>query len=376
MMNKLIGYFLFYLFSINISANNIIIGAVQKNKYFSLIGNKSFALVANNASVVNNQNILLFLINNNLTPKKIFTLEHGFNNNYNNNYSVNNKTLQIQNRIIPLISLYNNKKLFPATKDMQDVDVILFDIQDVGVRFYTYLSSLENIMMVAEKNNKQLIVLDRPNPNTNYIDGPILNKRYKSFVGMQSIPIVYGMTIGEYALMLQGEQYKNLHLVVIPLLNYKHSDIMEINFPSPNLPNMQAVQLYPSLALFEGTQVSVGRGTKYPFQVYGYPEYPSNFKFVVNSSDARLIYNKTVCRGVDLRKTKIMQRLNLKYLIDAYKKYPDKNNFFTPFFKYIVGNNILQKQIEKNIDEQSIRLSWEKDKNNFKKIRAKYLLYN
>lgn len=375
-MNKSIGYFLFYFLSINIYANNIIIGAKQKNKYFSLIQTKSFALVANNSSNVNNQNILSFLIKNKLIPKKIFTLEHGYSINNNNHYYIKNSFLYIQNETIPIVSLYNNKKKSPTDDDIKDVDVILFDIQDVGVRYYTYISSLENIIKVVEKNKKQLIVLDRPNPNASYIDGPILDKKYKSFVGMQSIPVVYGMTIGEYASMLKGEQYKNLNLIVVPLLNYKHEDFVYINLPSPNLPNMQAIKLYPSLALFEGTKVSVGRGTKYPFQVYGYPKYPSMFAFKISSNDSQIIYNKTICKGVDLRNEKIPLKLDLKYLIDAYKKYPNKNHFFTSFFKYLAGNNILQKQIEQNIEEQTIRLSWEKDINNFKKIRAKYLLYN
>ncbi len=307
---------------------------------------------------------------------------------------------------LPLVSLYGGK-LKPSAADLADVDILLFDIQDVGVRFYTYISSLQKYLESAIENNRPLIILDRPDPNGSYVDGPVLDLTLRSFVGMQPIPVVYGMTIGEYARMLVGERWleptadslmeavrnqpADLHpngfrLIVIPCKNYTHKSSYTLPVkPSPNLPDMQSIYLYPSLCLFEGTPVSIGRGTSKPFQQFGHPAFPANlYSFTPGSVPGARNPPQLgqVCYGYDLSGLNIAKetgnRWSLKWLLHAYALFPDKEQFFTgngSAFDRLAGTPILRQQIRKGLTEEEIRSSWEPALGNFKKIRKKYLLY-
>ncbi len=283
---------------------------------------------------------------------------------------------------MPIISLYGNNKK-PKAEQLAGIDVMVFDLQDVGARFYTYISTLHYIMEACAENNIQLIVLDRPNPNGAIVDGPILEKEYTSFVGMHPIPLLHGMTIGEYAKMINGEKWlKNgiqCNLTVIPCLNYKREMTYRLPVkPSPNLPNDQAVNLYPSLCLFEGTNVSVGRGTEMQFQIYGSPYLPiSDFSFtpIPNLGAKDPVYKNQVCYGENLTSIPRVNQLELKWLVKAYTTTSDKSNFFSDFFTKLAGTKKLQQQIESGISEQEIRKSWEKGLNQFKEMRKKYLIY-
>jgi len=287
---------------------------------------------------------------------------------------------------LPIVSLYGKHKK-PNNKDLKDVDIIVFDIQDVGVRFYTYLSTLHYIMESAAESAIPVIVLDRPNPNANRVDGEILNFKYKSFVGLHPVPILYGMTIGEYAKMINGEGWLkgslSADLTVIPLKNYNHRTFYYLPVkPSPNLPNELSIYLYPSLAFFEGTTISVGRGTDMQFQVYGDPKYQKKeFSFIPVSMEGAKYpkHQHKTCYGVDLRSEYINldEGINLSYLIDAYKNYPNKKNFFLKngFFNKLSGSDRLQKQIKAGINPKEIKKSWQKGLNEFKEIREKYLIY-
>jgi uncharacterized protein YbbC (DUF1343 family) len=283
---------------------------------------------------------------------------------------------------LPIISLYGDNKK-PKPDQLVGIDIMVFDLQDVGARFYTYISSLHYIMEACAENKIQLIVLDRPNPNGSIVDGPVLEKDYASFVGMHPIPLLHGMTIGEYAKMINGEKWLKdgiqCNLIVIPCLRYKRDMFYSLPVkPSPNLPNDQAVNLYPSLCLFEGTNVSVGRGTEKQFQVYGSPFLPkSNFSFipVTNMGAKEPPYKNQLCYGEDLSTASKVHQLELKWLIKTYNETDDKSKFFNSFFTKLAGNKKLQQQIEAGTSEAEIRKSWEKGLNNFKEMRKKYLIY-
>jgi len=268
-------------------------------------------------------------------------------------------------------------------KDINDLDLIIFDIQDVGVRYYTYLSTLHYVMEATAKADKKLIVLDRPNPNSHYIDGPILDLKYTSFIGLHPVPIVYGMTIGEYALMINGENWLEngikTKLDIIKIKNYNHkSQYFPPVAPSPNLPNIQSILLYPSLAFLEKTPVSVGRGTNVQFQIFGHPDFKSkHFSFTPKpsyGSNNPKQQNK-ICYGEDLREYPIGNKIELKWLIESYKLISNKKDFFFIDFKKLAGNEILEEQIKSGLSVQRIRESWQEDLEKFKKIRKKYLLY-
>jgi len=369
----------------------IIVGANRTTLYFKLLAKKNVALVTNQTSVLfETQNtsrklksihLVDTLLNASIKIKKVFAPEHGFRGIADAGEKVKN-TIDTKTGI-PIISLYaKNKK--PTKEQLKDIDIVVFDIQDVGVRFYTYLSTLHYVMQACSEQNIPLIVLDRPNPNGNYIDGPVLKKELKSFVGLHPIPIVYGMTIGEYALMLNGENWlktdKKCNLTVIPLLNYTHNSIVHLPIkPSPNLPNDKAINLYPSLALFEGTTISAGRGTDKQFQLFGAPFLPDSvykyeFKPQSNQGSKYPKFNNKVCHGLDLRSYKKLNSIHLNWLIKAYKN-SNKKDFFNPFFSKLAGNNELQKQIENGLNSKEIKQSWIKDLDAFKQIRKKYLLY-
>ena len=361
-------------------------GAEQLHEYLPLIKNKSMAIVANQTSMIGNTHLVDSLMSFHLKIKCVFAPEHGFRGDASAGQKVAN---QLDEKTgLPIISLYG-KHLKPTEQDLKDVDVVVYDIQDVGVRFYTYISTLQYVVEACAEQNKELIVLDRPNPNGFYVDGPVLDKNFSSFIGMNSVPVVYGLTIGEYATMLNGEHWLRngvqCKLTVIKVKNYTHKDLYQLPVkPSPNLADMTAVYLYPSVCFFEGTKVSVGRGTSKPFRVIGYPGFkegdvsfmPKNIPGVA----ANPPYQDTLCKGFDLSEFGEMYAVNFKriylYWLKAfYDTYPAKEKFFNDFIDKLAGTDQLRKQIINGVSEENIRKSWEDDLKKYNVIRKKYLLY-
>jgi len=353
--------------------------------YLPLLKNKTVAIVANQTSLLADKTHLVdFLVQNNIKIKHIFAPEHGFRGTADAGEHVKNG---IDTKTgLPIISLYGDNKK-PKSEQLQGVDIVLFDIQDVGVRFYTYISTLTYVMEAAAENGKEIIVLDRPNPHDGYTDGPVLKEKWTSFVGLHKVPVVYGLTIGEYGKMVNGEKWmKNavqVKYTLIPMLNYHKNKRYPISEkPSPNLPNDQSINLYPSLCFFEGTQVSVGRGTDFPFQVYGSPwlknqEFSFTPKPTSGAKDPFL--NGKLCYGKDLRQfPEIKGKLDLSFVIDAYQNFDKKaQDFFLKnlWFDTLAGTDELRKQIISGTPEVEIRKSWQKDLESFEKIRRKYVLY-
>ena len=364
--------------------SKIYTGADQTQLYISKLKGKKIAIVANQTSVIYNGNDYTHLVDSLVSLKlnihKVFAPEHGFRGNADAGEAIadgiDSKTG------LPLISLYGKNKK-PTKAQLEDVDLLIFDIQDVGVRFYTYISTLHYVMEACAEQKIPLLLLDRPNPNGHYIDGPVLEMAHKSFVGMHPVPIVYGMTIGEYGLMINGERWLEngiqTKLTVIPLKNYSHNSNYELSIkPSPNLPNSTAINLYPSLCFFEGTNISAGRGTTKQFQIYGSPflNTKSKFSFTPNPNDGAK-YPKhayMICYGEDLTKTEKLSNINLSWLIKAKKENRTKN-FFNSFFTKLAGTEKLQNQIEDKLSVELIRASWSEGIGEFKKIRKSYLLY-
>lgn len=361
-------------------------GAEQMDSVLPLISGKKIAVVANQTSLVNGVHLVDTLIALGVAVQKVFALEHGFRGEVQAGEHI--KSGKDPKTGVPIVSLYGNNKK-PKAEVLKDVDLIIFDIQDVGARFYTYISSLHYIMESAAENGKTVLVLDRPNPNGFYVDGPVLNMEHKSFVGMHPVPIVHGMTVAEYAQMINGEGWLaggvQCDLKVVLCSNYDHSVLYELPVkPSPNLVNQAAIYLYPSLCLFEGTFVSVGRGTDFPFQVIGMPDYsPGTFRFTPRSVAAakKPPHMDIECKGYDLRdsannvlKTRC---INLNWLLTMYTNCPDKKNFFENdgMFTLLAGGKVLREQMETGMGEAEIRKSWEKELTFFKTIRKKYLLY-
>ena len=383
---KIFQSILFLLLCVSsLAAGKIIPAAEQLESYLPLLKGKRVALVVNHSSLVGNHHLVDTLLKHNIHVKKIFAPEHGFRGNADAGAHIKNS--RDRKTGLPIISLYG-KHQKPTEEDLLGIDIILFDIQDVGVRFYTYLSTLHYVMEAGAEQHIPLIILDRPNPNGYYIDGPVLQKRYRSFVGLDPVPVVYGMTIGEYAQMLNGEGWLKhalkVDLKIIPLKYYAHQSVYTLPVkPSPNLPNARAIMLYPSLAFFEGTVISAGRGTDKPFQLYGAPKYSKKrFSFVPKSKPGAKYpkYKGKRCYGADLSYKKLRKEksLNLSYLHDAYIRYTDKKHFFLnggKFFDKLAGTNRLRQQIVSGVSVEDIRKSWEKDLKVFKKIRKKYLLY-
>jgi uncharacterized protein YbbC (DUF1343 family) len=373
---------IFTSFFCSLKSQTIFPGANDIQKYKPELWAKKIAIVANQTSMVGNIHLLDTLLSLGIKVQKVFCPEHGFRGNVEAGERV--KTETDSKSGIKIVSLYG-RHYKPRPADLKDIDIVVFDIQDVGVRCYTYLSTLHYVMEACAENNMKLIVLDRPNPNGFYLDGPVLDLKYKSFVGLHPVPLVYGMTIGEYALMINGEKWlKNeLHcdLRVIPCENYKHHSMYRLPVrPSPNLQDMQAVYLYPSLTLFEGTLINIGRGTDFPFKVFGSPKFTNlNFTYVPKGNGAKVLpmHCDTLCYGVDLRNYQLPDSdcFSIKWLIQAYVNFPDKAEFFNIFFYNLSGNKELRQQIEAGKSEQEIRNSWKEGINKFKKIRAKYLLY-
>jgi len=363
---------------------NVITGAEQSSQYLPKLQGKSVGLVVNQSSVVYGEHLVDVLLAQKIKVTKIFAPEHGFRGEADAGAHVKNGVDRATG--LPIVSLYGKNKK-PSKESLKKIDVLIFDIQDVGVRFYTYLSTLHYIMEAGAENNIEVIVLDRPNPNGGRIDGEVLNRHYKSFVGMHPVPILYGMTIGEYALMINGEGWLKGHrkakLTVVPLQNYTHNIPYSLGIkPSPNLPNDLSVYLYPSLAFFEGTTFSAGRGTTQQFQIYGSPYYKKkNFSFKPVSREGAKYpkHQNKVCYGVDLSGEFIEANggINLTYLLDAYKHYPYKKKFFLKnrFIDKLAGSNRLRQQILAGKSAKQIKQSWQKDLTRFKALRQNYLLY-
>lgn len=372
--------------------------------YLPLLKGKAVAVFANQTSMVKSTHLVDTLLQSGINVVKIFGPEHGFRGNADAGEHVGDA--KDAKTGIPVISLYGAHKK-PTADDLKDVDVLVFDIQDVGVRFYTYISSLQYYLEAALENHKPLMILDRPNPNGFYVDGPVLDTNFKSFIGMQPVPIVYGMTIGEYALMLAGENRLSakanainaynitteptadtpFHVTVIKCKNYDHKTryILPVN-PSPNLREMQSIYLYPSTCFFEGTVISEGRGTDKPFQVFGHPSLPNNLYPFTPKPNAGAKSSKCFfqqCYGWNLSATNeqvlkdLNGRIQLKYFIEAYRLFPGKDSFFLKnnFINKLAGNDVFMQQIKQGIPEEEIRKSWQPGLAAFKAIRKKYLLY-
>ncbi len=358
------------------------LGAERTKLYFPEIENKNVGLLVNHTSMIDSVHLVDFLIDQGVNVKKIFAPEHGFRGTADAGELVKDNIDPKTG--IPVVSLYGKNKK-PTADQLGSLDIIIFDIQDVGVRFYTYISSMHYMMEACAENGVKMMVFDRPNPNGNIIDGPILDPEYQSFVGMHPIPVVHGLTVGELAKMINGESWLEGELKcdisVIPMLNYQHSDeyILPVK-PSPNLPNQQAVKLYPSLCFFEGTKMSIGRGTYFPFQVIGYPDSTfGKFTFTPVSIDGMAKspkYQDQTCYGVDLRNEPYPSRLDLSYVIDFYKKWKDEDDFFTNYFDTLAGTDELRSQIEQGKTEDEIRASWHNDLEKYKIMREKYLMYH
>ena len=372
---------LVYLSLTSAYSQNIIPGSERTNLYIDKLLDKKVAVIANNTSIIRSNNLDIHLIDTlikrGVKIEKIFSPEHGFLGDKDDGEKIENGFY----KSIEVISLYGkNRKI--NDNDIENIDILIFDIQDVGVRFYTYLSTLHYAMESVSRTNKKLIILDRPNPNSFYIDGPILDLKNKSFIGLHPVPIVYGMTIGEYGKMINGEGWLEnslkANLEVIKIKNYNHKLKYEPNIrPSPNLPNIQSIYLYPSLAFLEKTEVSVGRGTKTQFQIYGHPDFNEKFSFIpkpnFGSQNPKL--NGIKSNGEDLRDYKTINRIELKWLINSYNQIKDKKSFFRSDFNKLSGSSKLQDQIKNGIQESIIRDSWVEGLEEFKKIRSKYLLY-
>jgi len=375
--------------SVRISNNpnlKITTGADQTNEYLHLLTKKNIAVVANQTSVIfKNNNLYTHLVDSLLSldikVSKVFSPEHGFRGNVDAGEKVEDG--KDTKTGLPIVSLYGKNKK-PSSEQLKNIDVVIFDIQDVGVRFYTYISTLHYIMEACAENNIPLIVLDRPNPNGHYIDGPTLEIEHKSFVGMHPVPLVYGMTIGEYAQMINGEAWlKNkvsCDLTVIPLKNYSHKSEYSLPLrPSPNLPNDKSINLYPSLGFFEGTTINAGRGTENQFQQYGAPFFPKNefsYSPKPNFGSKYPKHQDSICYGVDLKNTPKLNAVNIEWLVDAYTKTPKNETFFGKTFTIHAGNTTLEEQLKAGLSAKKIHQSWQAKIDEFKFIRKKYLLYN
>ena len=370
------------------NATKIKVSAEQTELYLNLLKGKNIAVVANQTSVIDVRNkkqesrhLVDSLLSKGMKVKKVFAPEHGFRGKADAGEHVEDgfdtKTG------LPVFSLHGKSKK-PSDEQLKGIDVIVFDIQDVGARFYTYISTLHFVMEAAAENGIPVIVLDRPNPNGHYVDGPILEMKHTSFLGKHPVPLVYGMTIGEYGQMINGEKWlKNgiqCDLTIIPLKNYTHDSEYSLTIrPSPNLPNDKSINLYPSLGFFEGTIINAGRGTEFQFQRYGASFFPkNNFSYtpMPNFGSKYPKQKGKLCYGVDLRNIKKLSAINLEWLIDAYQKTPKTEKFFGNTFTIHAGNTKLQQKIEEGLSAKEIRKTWQKDLSKFKKIRKNYLIYN
>ncbi len=374
--------------------NYPITGAERLDQYLPLLKGKTVGLVVNHTSRVGDAHLVDVLLEEEINIKKIFAPEHGFRGKADAGEQIaDGKDAKSG---LPLISLYGKDKK-PSADMLSGIDIMIFDIQDVGARFYTYISTMHYIMEACAEQNKKLLILDRPNPNGHYVDGPIREKKHTSFVGLDPIPVVHGMTIGELAKMINGEGWlKNgvtCDMEIISCLKYDHQTkyVLPVR-PSPNLPNMNAIYLYPSLCFFEGTDVSIGRGTSYQFQMVGHPDYEDAAFFGISKSLVQFTpapnegaknpkHNGKVCKGITFEPAQYLGsdqtgRLHMEYLVEAYKQFPNKDKFFNSFFEKLAGTDKLRQQIVAGKNAEEIRASWQADLDVFKQIRGKYLIYN
>lgn len=365
---------------------DILTGAQQSDQYLQLLQGKKVAVLANQTSMVAETHLVDYLLSKGVEIKKVMSPEHGFRGNAGAGEHVSNG-VDIKTGL-PIISLYGNHRK-PTAQDLDSIDVVIFDLQDVGLRFYTYISTLQYLMEACAEHEVSVIILDRPNPNGYFIDGPVLKPKFKSFVGMQPIPIVHGMTVGEYGLMLNGESWLEnqvkCKLHVIPVKRYNHSQLYQLPIkPSPNLPTMESVYLYPTLCLFEGTVMSIGRGTNKPFELIGHPDLTEYDTIFVPKPIAGVAPHPKLqgekCKGYDLttyaqNRITYERKINIFWLETAFFELGAKEEFFTSFFDKLAGNQEFRKQIIEGKTEQEIRKSWQVEIQNFKKTRKKYLLY-
>ena len=374
-------FFLCSILSCDAQTNvRVLTGAEQLNELTPKLKNKKVGLVVNHTSLIGKTHLADTLKSLGINVTRIFGPEHGFRGNAADgeyvNDSIDSKTG------IPVVSLYGKNRK-PSVKQFSDLDIVIFDIQDVGTRFYTYIGTMHYVMETCAETKKKLIILDRPNPNA-FVDGPINTKPLQSFVAMHAIPIAHGMTIGEMAHMINGEGWLadklKCEIEIVKLKNWKHSDeyVLPVR-PSPNLPNQQAVKLYPSICLFEGTVISLGRGTPSPFQVLGNPELKNmDYQFTpvtIKGVAVNPPQENKLCYGLDLRNAPVERKIDLKYLFTMYKAYPEKEKFFLPYFDILAGTTVLKQQIKDGLTEDQIRESWKEDLNTYKEMRKKYLLY-
>ena len=365
--------------------NRVIVGAEQTNVYLPLLKNKRIAIFSNHTGMIGNKHLLDVLLENKINVVAIFSPEHGFRGNADAgehvSSSVDSKTG------VPILSLYDGKLGRPSEESMRKFDLLIVDIQDVGLRFYTYYASMFRLMDACAEYNRKMLILDRPNPNGHYVDGPILDMKYKSSVGWLPIPIVHGMTLGELALMVNGERWlpasRICDITVIKCKNYTHQTMYELPIPpSPNLPNMKAVYLYPSTCYFEATPVSLGRGTQLPFQIYGHPnmlgyDYTFTPQSIPGAKNPPQL--NRICHGVNLSELsneEIWKKgVDLSYLIDAYRNLNMDDYFFRPFFELLTGRDYVRKMIKQGKNADEIKAMWKEDVEKFKIQRKPYLIY-
>jgi uncharacterized protein YbbC (DUF1343 family) len=368
----------------NTKQQELKLGIERPQEYLPFLEGKSVALVVNQTSAIGENHLVDILLSEKMAVKTIFAPEHGFRGKADAGEKVKDG-VDVKTGL-PIISLYGKHKK-PTPEDLKNIDIVVFDIQDVGARFYTYISTLHYIMEACAENNIKVLVLDRPNPNGHFVDGNVLDLKFKSFVGMHPIPVVHGMTIAEYAQMINGEKWLEnglqCDLEIIKCENYDRNEIYELPIkPSPNLPNAQSINLYPSICFFEGTQISIGRGTAFPFQVVGSPltkQEGSDFTFIPKSTSGAKYpkHENKECYGLDLRNEKIFNSLDLTLLIQFYKRYKDKDHFFLEnnFIDLLAGTDQLRKDIQAGKTAKEIKASWEPALSQFKETRKKYLLY-
>jgi uncharacterized protein YbbC (DUF1343 family) len=363
----------------------LVLGADRPDQYLSNFKNKNIGVVANQTSTASGMHLVDFLVQNGVSVKKVFAPEHGFRGEAGPGDKVSSGIDEKTG--IPIVSLYGSKRR-PSKEDLQGLDLVVFDIQDVGARFYTYISTLHYVMEECAIYGIEVWVLDRPNPNGFYVDGPVLNPSFSSFVGVAPIPVVHGLTVGEYAMMVNGEGWlkdsRKCEIKVVEMLNYTHQTYYELPVsPSPNLKDMEAISLYPTLCFFEGAAVSVGRGTPHPFTWVGFPGYKGGDSKLTPRDIPGVIkdppYEGIQCDGKDLRgmvsSIEKDKQLNLELILEMYKAFPDKSKFFNAFFEKLAGTDLLRKQIESGKSAEEIRASWQKDLDVYKNKRKRYLLY-
>lgn len=365
--------------------SRVIVGAEQTNDYLPILKNKKIAVFSNHTGMVGNKHLLDVLLENKINVVAIFSPEHGFRGNADAGEHVSSSVDQKTG--VPILSLYDGQLGKPSEESMRKFDLLIVDIQDVGLRFYTYYASMVRLMDACAEYNRKMLILDRPNPNGHYVDGPILDMKYKSGVGWLPIPVVHGMTLGELALMVNGERWlpasRICDVTVIKCKNYTHQTMYQLPIPpSPNLPNMKAVYLYPSICYFEATPVSLGRGTQLPFQVYGHPNMTGyNYSFTPHSTSGAKSPPQLgrLCHGVnlsELSEEEIRKKgVDLSYLIDAYQNLNMDDYFFRPFFERLIGTDYVRKMIEQGKDADEIKAMWKEDVEKFKVQRRPYLLY-